>query len=37
MDTLIWKRMRIAALKRGISATKWVTEAIRTKLRKEEG
>ncbi len=37
MDPEVWQRARIAALKKGKTTTAWITEAIRTKLRKENG
>lgn len=37
MDASIWQRAKVAAIKRSMTLAAWLTEAIRTKLRKENG
>ena len=37
MDTALWQRVRIATIKRDITISVWMIEAIRVKLRKENG
>ena len=37
MDSDIWNRVKLAALKRGITIARWLMEAIRYKLRRENG
>ena len=37
MDSAVWQRVKIAAIKRGKTMSVWITEAIRVKLRKENG
>ena len=37
MDDNVWLRARVAALKRKKNISQWVIEAIRVKLRSENG
>lgn len=37
MDPQLWARVKIASIRRGKTISYWMTEAIRVKLRKENG
>ncbi len=37
MDSAVWQRVRVAAIKKNKSISKWLTTAILAQLRKENG
>ena len=37
IDTALWGRVRIAVLKRGTNIPKWISQAIRERLHRENG
>ena len=37
MDTAVWQRVKVAAIKKNKTIVAWLMEAIRVKLRKENG